>query len=369
MFQSLSSGGWVSHVSSFAMGTLIDCVTGFWTDSAMILSLESDGNRFRVLNRLCCEKSCGFDRIGLCLWVVFFLKRVERKPPVAFSGGSSGLVGVEGTMMDSIGFLGGGAMAEALIRGIMKHEVVPKEKIFVCDKDRGRLEHLKAMGVEVTDDGREVVRSARVVVVAVKPDVVAQILRIVYESVDPSTNLMVSIAAGVTLHDLTSKLPPGTAIVRVMPNTPCLIGEGVCAFTLGSSCQAEDEKVMEELLGSVGLCQRVPEKQLDAVTGLSGSGPAYVYMFIEALADGGVLKGLPRAAAMRMAAQLVYGSAKMVLDNPTAHPALLRNQVESPGGTTIAATRALEKGGFRAAVIDAVEASTERSRELGEKKS
>lgn len=225
---------------------------------------------------------------------------------------------------------------------------------------------MRGLGVHVVD-GAEVVRSASTVFVAVKPDVVPSLLASLTPALAaaPST-LLISIAAGVTLATLRAAVPAGTRVARVMPNTPCLVGATAAAFSLDAASAAADDDaaLVTTLFSAVGVAVHVPEAQLDAVTGLSGSGPAFVYTFIEALADGGVLNGLPRATARRLAAQLVYGSAKMVVEAPDVHPAELRNRVESPGGTTIAGSAALEAGGMRSAVIGAVSAATRRAKEM-----
>jgi pyrroline-5-carboxylate reductase len=181
---------------------------------------------------------------------------------------------------------------------------------------------------------------------------------------------LISICAGVTLESLTASMLPSVEerhvrAIRVMPNTPCLVGEAATAFCVNRNCDANDRARTGTIMSNVGIAVEVQEKMMDAVTGLSGSGPGYVYMFIEALSDAGVLNGIPRPVARRLAAQAVYGTAKMVIDDPTTHLGELRNRVESPGGTTIAGTQALEANGFRAAVVAAVSAATKRATELG----
>jgi pyrroline-5-carboxylate reductase len=177
--------------------------------------------------------------------------------------------------------------------------------------------------------------------------------------------LIVSIAAGITLTSLSDGLSSTTRLIRVMPNTPCLVGSGASAFTRGGAASEQDGELVNSLLSTVGLAFEVPEKLLDAVTGLSGSGPAYVYQIIEALSDGGVRVGLPRDVATKLAAQTVMGAAQMVLSTGQ-HPAALKDAVTSPGGTTIAGLHSLEQGGLRGILMDAVQAATERSRELGQ---
>jgi pyrroline-5-carboxylate reductase len=177
-------------------------------------------------------------------------------------------------------------------------------------------------------------------------------------------HLILSIAAGVTLAQMTQALGEGRRLVRVMPNTPCLVGASASGYAAGPGASADDVRLVDRPLNSVGKAFPLPEKLLDAVTGLSGSGPAYVFVLIEALADGGVRAGLPRDVALQLAAQTVFGAAKMLLETGL-HPAALKDQVASPGGTTIAGLHALEQGGFRAALIDAVVAAANRSMELG----
>ena len=219
-------------------------------------------------------------------------------------------------------------------------------------------------GARATADNREVVAGSDLLVLAVKPQSMAALLAEIRPIVT-ARHLIVSIAAGITLRQLADGLGPDRRLVRVMPNTPCLVGAsavGLCAPATGAT--PEDVALVDRLLNAVGRAFRLPEHLLDAVTGLSGSGPAFVYVIIEALSDGGVRVGLPRDVATALAAQTVLGSAKMVLETGL-HPGVLKDKVTSPGGTTIAGLHALERGGLRAALIDAVEAATRRATELG----
>jgi len=220
-----------------------------------------------------------------------------------------------------------------------------------------------ACGVRAGADNREVVASSELLVLAVKPQSMTGLLAEI-RPVVTNRHLIVSIAAGISLQQLVAGLGAERRLIRVMPNTPCLIGVSASAYSPGGTATAEDVALVARLLKAVGLAFCLPESMLDAVTGLSGSGPAFVYMVIEALSDGGVRMGLPRDVATALAAQTVLGAAKMVLETGS-HPAVLKDMVASPGGTTIAGLHALERAGLRAALIDAVEAATQRSVELG----
>lgn len=266
-----------------------------------------------------------------------------------------------------IAFLGAGQMATALARGFINAKVARQEDVIASDAYEPQLPRFqKDTGghTKTTLSNVEAVQNADVVFLSVKPQVMGALLDEIRSVVEATPHLLVvSIAAGVTLENITSKLGPRARVVRVMPNTPCLVGETAAAYSLGGQATQEDSKLVSRLLSAVGLGMEVPEKLLDAVTGVSGSGPAYVYQFIEALADGGVRAGLPRDVAARLAAQTVLGAAKMVIETGE-HPAVLKDRVASPGGTTIAGLHALEQGGLRATVINAVVATTERSKEL-----
>ncbi|PXF43569.1 Pyrroline-5-carboxylate reductase [Gracilariopsis chorda] len=269
-----------------------------------------------------------------------------------------------------LGFLGGGMMAEAIIRGILGKKVLKPDSIYVCELLEHRREALSTFGVKTTDTASSMLERCNVVILAVKPDVVPLVLGQI-SSIKPKSQdhtLYVSICAGVTLEALCPPLEEKKMWVRVMPNQPCVVGEAASAFAMNERCSAKHRQIVNQLLGACGAVVEVPEKNLDAVTGLSGSGPAFVFMMIEAMTDAGVRKGLLRTVASKLAAQTVLGAAKMALEFPERHPAELRNRVESPGGTTIAGTVALESGGFRAAVINAVSQATDRSEELGKHK-
>jgi pyrroline-5-carboxylate reductase len=262
------------------------------------------------------------------------------------------------------GFIGSGKMATALIQGMLRGGVAAPGSVVASDPLDAAREALAAgTGVAVTASNREVVQSSDVVVLAVKPQNVPAVLVDVRPAIS-ADHLLISICAGVSLRTLQEGLGPHCRLARVMPNTPALLGEGASGYCLGLNATSDDDATVRSCLGAVGRAFRVPESLMDAVTGLSGSGPAFVYVMIEALADGGVRVGLPRDVATALAAQTVLGAARMVLETGL-HPGLLKDQVASPGGTTIAGLHALERGGLRAALIDAVEAAARRSAELG----
>jgi pyrroline-5-carboxylate reductase len=266
-----------------------------------------------------------------------------------------------------IGLLGAGAMGEALAGGLLAAGVA-RERLRAADPDPARrAEVARALGIEVGSDNAAVVRASDVVVLAVKPGLVAGVLRALRQEAPEAlaAPLWISIAAGVPLAPLTAELPPGARAVRAMPNTPALVRTGATAYAAGAAATAEDRAVAQALFECVGFAWEAPdERLLDAVTGLSGSGPAYVFVLLEALGDAGVRAGLPREAAARLAGWTVMGAARLALESGL-HPGQLKDRVTSPGGTTIAGLARLEAGGFRAAVHEAVEAATRRARELG----
>jgi len=264
-----------------------------------------------------------------------------------------------------IGFIGAGQMATALGSGFVRAGLVPQANLFAADPDAAaRSRFAAATGGSVTPNNIEAVEQAEVLFLAVKPQQLASVSGGLKGKV-PSDTLVISLAAGVRLAQLAQMFGGDVRLVRVMPNTPCLVGQGACAFALGEKATAADAELTGRLLRAVGTAWQVEEKLLDAVTGLSGSGPAFVYVVIEALGDAGVRMGLPRTLAAALAAQTVRGAAEMVLATGE-HPAVLRDRVASAGGTTIAGLQALENGGLRAALFAAVEAAAKRSIELGE---
>ncbi len=265
----------------------------------------------------------------------------------------------------TVGFLGAGKMATALGSGLVRAGIAAKENLIASDvSPQAREAFAKATGGKTTGFNPDVAKGATSLFVAVKPDQVEDLLK----EISPALNekhLIISIAAGVTLAKMEASLPPGTRVVRVMPNTPALVGASASAFALGKSATSEDAELVCKLLSSVGVALQVKESLLDAVTGLSGSGPAYVYLMIEALSDGGVAAGLPRDVATKLAAQTVLGGAKMVLET-NMHPGALKDMVTSPGGTTIEGVHELEKGGVRAALMNAVRAAADKAKRLGQ---
>lgn len=264
-----------------------------------------------------------------------------------------------------IGFIGAGRMATALAGGLIRSEFVPAENVIASDvAEEIRARFAAETGAAVTESNPGVAAHADVIILAVKPQQITDVLNDIRTSITPD-HLVVSIAAGVSLASIAAVIGEDRRMIRVMPNTPCLVGACAAAFSPGGTATPADAEFVERMLSVVGVAVGVPEPLLDAVTGLSGSGPAYVYQVIEALSDGGVRVGLPRDVALKLAAQTVLGAAKMVLETGE-HPGVLKDAVTSPGGTTIAGLHALERGGLRACLIDAVEAAAARSRELGE---
>ena len=255
-------------------------------------------------------------------------------------------------------------MAAALAKGFVNAGIVSPESLIGSDRvSAGREAFGQEIGCETTDSNAEALTKAKVVFLAFKPHQLDEATEAVRDQFDES-HLVISILAGVRLAKLDAACGGRTRLVRVMPNTPALVGEGACGYALGQSATAEDGELVKRLLSAVGVAYEVKERLIDAVTGLSGSGPAYGYMIIEALSDGGVAAGLPRDISTRLAAQTMLGAAKMVLETGK-HPGELKDMVCSPGGTTIEGVHELEEGGVRSALINAVRAATERAVELG----
>ncbi len=265
---------------------------------------------------------------------------------------------------ETLGFVGGGQMAEALIKGLLSREFLKPGRITASDSSEDRRSHLKeAFGINITSENKQAVKGSEIIILAVKP----QVMSIVLEDIGPvvsSNHLVVSIAAGITIHSLEKRLPEGTRVVRVMPNTPALVQAGAAALCKGTAASHGDLDIVRQILEAVGKAVVVPEALMDAVTGLSGSGPAYVFTFIEGLIDAGVREGLPRTVAQELVVQTVLGAALMC-QNTGKHTAELTAMVTSPGGTTAAGLHVLERAALRGILSDAVRAATERSRELG----
>ncbi len=262
------------------------------------------------------------------------------------------------------GFIGAGRMATALARGLLDRGLAVREQIVASDALPAAAEQFaRATGASTTTDNQQVAARSDCIFLAVKPQQMAAALGGMAGRLSQQ-HLLVSVAAGVPLAALARLVGGGPRLVRVMPNTPCLIGQGASAYCLGPGATAADGELVGRLLAAVGRAVEVEEKLLDAVTGLSGSGPAFVYLMIEALSDGGVRMGLPRDIALTLAAQTVRGAAELVIASGD-HPAVLKDQVASPGGTTLAGLYALETAGVRGALMAAVEAATLRSIELG----
>lgn len=260
-----------------------------------------------------------------------------------------------------IGFIGAGQMAEAIARGLDRTSIVPASCMFAADVSSSRCQVFRSFGVSICESNAQVITKTDIIILAVKPQVVEKVLLDLTPHFTKA-KLLVSIAAGVTIKNL-QKWAGDARVVRVMPNTPCLVGEAAAVMSLGDQATEQDSHMVRTLFEAVGSVHMADEKLLNAVTGLSGSGPAYVYLAIEALADGGVAAGLPRDLALALASQTVLGAAKMVLETKK-HPGQLKDEVTSPAGTTIAGIRTLEKAGFRSALIEAVVAASKRGEEM-----
>ncbi|QDV48626.1 pyrroline-5-carboxylate reductase [Gimesia fumaroli] len=264
----------------------------------------------------------------------------------------------------NVGFIGAGRMATALAAGLISSGFTSADHVSASDTyEAARDSFTRETGAQAVESNLTVVEQSEIIVLSVKPQHVAEVLEEIKETLTDQ-QLLVSIAAGCPLSLFVEKLGKTKRLIRVMPNTPCLVKQGASAFARGGQASETDASLVESLLSTVGTAVEVPEAQLDAVTGLSGSGPAYIYQIIEALSDGGVRMGLPRHIATQLAAQTVKGAAEMVLETGE-HPGALKDAVTSPGGTTIAGIHALEAGGLRNSLINAVSAATNRSIELG----
>jgi pyrroline-5-carboxylate reductase len=267
-------------------------------------------------------------------------------------------------MTRTIGFIGGGNMAEAMIRGLLRGDDFAPAHVSVSGPREERMRELReAYGIEATTDNK-VPAAAQIVVLSVKPQIMARVLEEVAETIAPDA-LVISIAAGIPVATIQARLASGTRVIRAMPNTPALVDAAATAIAGGEHARESDLADAKRIFDSIGLTVILEESQMDAVTGLSGSGPAYVFLILEALSDAGVKVGLSRRTAQLLAAQTVLGSAKLLLET-NEHPGRLKDMVTSPGGTAITGLHTLENGGVRTTLMNAVEAATRRSRELGQ---
>lgn len=262
-----------------------------------------------------------------------------------------------------ITIIGGGKMGSIIAQSLIVRKILSEKDLTVTDIDTARRNFLcSQMGLQVSSDNKKAAKNADIIILAVKPQNMAPTLKEIAMAINKSKTV-ISIAAGITTNYIEGYLAKGVRVMRVMPNTPALVGAGAAAITKGNNATADDVKLTRAIFAAVGITVEVEEKLMDAVTGLSGSGPAYCFLIIEALADGGVQMGLPRELALQLAAQTMLGSALLCLQGDK-HPAQLKDMVTSPAGTTAAGLKALEDGKIRATLISAVEAATKRSREL-----
>lgn len=267
-------------------------------------------------------------------------------------------------LKEKIGVIGAGKIGSAILRGVIRAGLVRKDQVMASDLSRAlRQSVAKELGIKITPNNGKVCDFADIVILAVKPQVLDPVVKEIAEKLG-KTKLLISVAAGVPLSRIEGNLAKGARVVRVMPNIPCVVGAGASCYAGGAHASARDLERAGLILNSFGIALPLEEKYLDAVTGLSGSGPAYVFLFIESLADGGVQVGLSRDVALKLALQTVYGAARMALESGK-HLGELRDEVTSPGGTTIAGLYALEKGGMRGTVMEAVLQATRRSQTLG----
>ncbi|KAL5723120.1 pyrroline-5-carboxylate reductase [Ranunculus cassubicifolius] len=263
-----------------------------------------------------------------------------------------------------LGFIGAGKMAESIAKGIVKSGVLPASRIRTAHDRINRREAFSSFGVQIFDTNEQVVEDSDVIILSVKPQVLKQVV-CQLKPLLTEKKLLVSVAAGTKLGDLQEWAGHGR-FIRVMPNTPAAVGEAATVMSLGEAASKDDVDLIAKLFGAIGKIWTADENHFDAITGVSGSGPAYIFLAIEAMADGGVAAGLPRDLALDLASQTVFGAASMVI-NSGKHPGQLKDDVASPGGTTIAGIHELEKGGFRGILMNTVVAAAERSREFSKK--
>lgn len=262
-----------------------------------------------------------------------------------------------------VAIIGGGKMGSIIAEGLIAHKIVPAKNIIVTDIDAARLKSLRSsLKLKVSHDNEKTVKDADIIILAVKPQNMAATLQGISPAVNKS-KIVISIAAGITTNFIEKFFTKGVRVIRAMPNTPALIGEGATAVAKGSCAKKSDVNLTHTIFNAVGLSVEVEEALIDAVTGLSGSGPAYCFLIIEALIDAGEQMGLPRDLAAKLAMQTMLGAARLCIHSDK-QPAQLREMVTSPGGTTVAGLKALEEGKIRSTIISAVKAATKRSREL-----
>ena len=264
--------------------------------------------------------------------------------------------------LGTLGIIGLGTMGSAIISGLIKSKIYMPSDIHVYDIDKNKKANAKKSGHFVHDSIDELIESTGTIIIAVKPGDIDEVLNKL-KDITKKIELVISVAAGISTAKLESVLKD-IPVIRVMPNAPCMAGAGAIVITKGSKALEKHAKIAKTIMGATGFVTELPEKLMDAVTGLSGSGPAYVALMIEALSDGGVKMGIPRQTALKLAAETVFGTAKLILVNGI-HPSKLKDMVTSPGGTTIEGISVLEMGGVRGSIIEAVEAATLRSKELG----
>ncbi|XP_062935527.1 pyrroline-5-carboxylate reductase 3 isoform X2 [Cynocephalus volans] len=264
-----------------------------------------------------------------------------------------------------VGFVGAGRMAEAIAQGLVRAGKVEAQHVLASAPTDRNLCRFRALGCQTTHSNQEVLRSCLLIIFATKPHVLPAVLAEVAPVVT-TEHILVSVAAGVSLSTLEELLPPNSRVLRVSPNLPCVVQEGAMAMARGHHAGSSEAKLLKDLLEACGQCEEVPEAHMDIHTGLSGSGVAFVCMFSEALAEGAIKMGMPSGLAHRITAQTLLGTAKMLLQEGQ-HPAQLRTDVCTPGGTTIYGLHTLEQGGLRAAAMSAVEAATNRAKELSRK--
>ncbi|XP_019628510.1 PREDICTED: pyrroline-5-carboxylate reductase 1, mitochondrial-like isoform X1 [Branchiostoma belcheri] len=299
----------------------------------------------------------------------FSVQPVDTEPPSEQPGASPTLMGEISVKKDisemSLAFVGAGKMAQAMAKGFLAAGVVKADHITATAPSCRSQDTLEGIGCQFTHNNKEAVANSDIIFLSVKPHVLPGVLQEIAPVVT-KRHLMVSVAAGVPLQFLEEKLPPKSRVIRVMPNTPCVVRQGASVYVPGSHVEKEDSEIIKSLLSSLGYCSESNEGMISAVTGLAGSGPAYAFTAIDALADGGVKMGLPRELSIKLAAQTLLGASKMVLETGK-HPMQLKDDVCSPGGTTIYAIHKLESGGFRNLLIDAVEGACLRADAIAKK--